>query len=138
MAAVNGLSKYQSVLKRVRREHPTWSFKKQQAEASRLNKSGKKVSGAKKKISAPKVSAAVGKVKRKKAVASPRKSTTRTTAKKTSSLQKARSLVNRINKLEIKRKEEKARELKDIIQLEINKCHDQLDAMKRRSKRRAA
>jgi hypothetical protein len=107
--------------------HPktAWADCIQKVKGKKVSGTKKKVSGSvKKKISAP---AKVGAKRKRIPVAS-----SRVSSPKKSTLQQGRVLVRRIEVLELKRKQEKARELKDLLQLEINACHDRLDAIKKR------
>jgi hypothetical protein len=96
---------------------------------------GKCVTGTHKKIASPAV-AKVGKVRKRTSTGTVKRIAV--PGKKTSSLQKGRVLVNRIKTLETKRKMEKARELKDLIQIEINACHDRLDSLKKQGRKKSA
>lgn len=112
-------------VKKYRKEHPRAT----QQQAMKALK-GKKASTVKKrKVSGVK---AVGSVKRKRRVAGVTASA-KVSGRSASvtGIAKAKSLVADIDRLEAKRARETKRELKDIIQLEINAKHDKLDAIKR-------
>jgi hypothetical protein len=84
----------------------------------------KKKSTVKRRVSGTKTKASVGRKKRK--------------VSGTSSIGKigtARNIMGKIDKLEKQRKAEKRREMKDIIQLEINQLHDKIDALKKTYKK---
>jgi hypothetical protein len=129
----NGLEKYQRALKKFKRENPNVSHAVAQQKVSAAMKSGT-ISGAKKK----KRRVGAAPAARKAAVTGTRRKTVKratvgkahTTPRKISGIAKATKLVRDIERLEIKRREARARELKDVIQVEINKLHDQLDALK--------
>jgi hypothetical protein len=115
-----------------RKEHPRTSFQDAIKKVSGTKKvSGvKKVSGTKKKVSGPKKVAgpkkrAVSGVKAKVAVRGTRKASV-------SGVVQANKLIKDIERLELKRKNEQRREMKDFIQLQINATHDKLDALKRK------
>lgn len=142
----DALAKYRAALKRYRKDNPKVPYATAQKRVSAEMKSGK-VSGAKKKrrVGSPAASrkTAIGSPSRKTAIGSKK----RTVSKKKTAIrskgtqtrmQKATKLVRDIEKLEIRRKAEKARQMKDVIQIEINRLHDQLDSLNRSSKRKSA
>lgn len=84
----------------------------------------KKKTTTKRRVSGTKAKASVGKKKRR--------------VYGTSSIGKigtAKKVMGKIDSLERMRKNEKRREMKDIIQLEINQLHDKLDNLKRAYKK---
>lgn len=139
----DALAKYRAALKRYRKDNPKVPYATAQKRVSAEMKSGK-VSGAKKKrrVGSPAASkkTAIGSTRRKASapkarIAAPKRKGTATPKTR---MQKATKLVRDIEKLEIRRKAEKARQMKDVIQIEINRLHDQLDSLNRSSKRKSA
>ena len=133
----DALEKYRSALKKYRKENPNVPFKTAQKRVSAEMKSGA-ISGHKKRKKGP------GATTHKKAMGDPKckRIATRpvkiTGTRKISGVAKGEQLLRKIERLEIKRREARAMELKDIIQVEINKLHDQLDALRGHHKRRSA
>jgi hypothetical protein len=114
----NALSKYQSVLKRVRKEHPKMSFKAAQDRASRLYKSTAKVSGPKAK---PK-KRSITKTERIVTVGSHHKKTH-------SPVQRGILISRKIDDLEILLKNTSGTTAKNHVKRLINAEHDKLDAI---------
>lgn len=158
----DALAKYRAALKRYRKENPNVPFHAAQKRVSDMMKSGT-ISGTKKRkrrVGTPVTShktarrsssqksasiARVGSSKRKVIIDNVGKAWTVTenkisTRKKRSTKREleAKKLVNKIEALEWKRHQEKNRDLRDIIQLEINACHDKLDRLKGSYKRKSA
>lgn len=98
---------------------------------------GKKVSGTRKVAGTKKVGAAP---KKRTRITGTKSILSKVTGpKKTiSGIARANKLIRDIARLELKRKSMKAKELKDIVQMEINACHDKLDAIKRSYRRKSA
>lgn len=119
-------------VKKYRKEHPR-ATQKQAINALK----GKKVSGTKKRVTGgiKKITGtrrAAAPVKRK--VSGVMKTVTISGTRTLSSAAKAGKYIKDIERLELKRSNEKSREMKDFIQLQINSTHDKLDALKRRYK----
>lgn len=118
--------------KKYRAAHPRTSFQDAIKKVSGVKKASvtkRKVSGAKKvsgvkKVAGPKRKVVSG-VKAKVAVRGVRKASV-------SGMSQASKLIKDIERLELKRKNEQRREMKDFIQLQINATHDKLDALKRK------
>lgn len=120
--------------KRYVKDHPRTSFQDAiKIVAKKKTVSGvkkKKVSGIKKSVSGVRKTVSLKRsVKRRVSGTVKRSGLGSTTI---GSVERARSLVRDIDRLERKRAREKSRELRDIIQLEINSCHDKLDHIKRK------
>jgi len=135
----DALAKYRAALKRYRKEHPNTPYATAQKKVSAEMKSGQ-ISGAKKKrrrvgTTAPAKKAVTG-TRRKRITGTKKVGTSK--PRKISGVAKGEQLLRQIERLEIKRREARARELKDIIQLDINKLHDQLDALTGHRKRKSA
>lgn len=137
----DALKKYRNALKRYRKDHPNVPYAQAQQAVSKQMKDGT-ISGTRKR------KRKVGKapVSQKKAMGSPRKK--RTTRRATVSgtgktatigrVERGAELVKKINSLERRRQRLKDAELRDLVQLEINSCHDQLDRIKSSYKRKSA
>lgn len=108
--------------------HPRTSFQDAIQIVSKKKISGtkKKVSGVKRKVSGTKKVA--GTVKRKRTTTHLVHSTS---APKHTIIERGKALIRQIDKLELQRKNEKNRDMKDIIQVEINKCHRKLREIKK-------
>ena len=138
----DALAKYRAALKRYRKDNPKVPYTTAQKRVSAEMKSGK-VSGVKKKrktIAAASHKTAIAGPKRKTGA---RRKAVSGTAKKASGkiigrIERGEALVREINRLEKKRAAYKQKELQDIVQLEINRAHDQLDALKKSYKRKSA
>lgn len=122
--------------KRYVKEHPRTSFQ----DAIKIVAKKKTVSGVKKrKVSGVKKSASgvkkVGAIKRtvKRRVSGTVKRAGLGSSSM-GSVERARALVRDIDRLERKRAREKSREMRDIIQLEINSHHDKLDRIKKKKR----
>lgn len=137
----NALEKYRKALKRYRKENPSVPFKTAQKRVSEMMHKGE-VSGTTKRKKKPSSS-------HKTAIRTVGRTQTRSTGKRASTRKKvagktigrigrAESLISQINRLETKRERLENKELRDIVQLEINACHDKLDALKRTFKRKSA
>lgn len=134
-------AKYQAILKKVRKDHPSMKFATAQKEAAKIFHSGAKVTGKKTAKSKPKT-AKVGAapVKRKAAaktkVAGTRKRRTAPakvfSTKKVTTIGRGAKLEAEIIRLEALRKKATIREYKDLLQLQINQNHKLLKALHKR------
>ena len=139
----DALAKYRAALKRYRKENPNVPYATAQKRVSGMMKSGA-ISGTKKRKRRVGTTAAAShksasRFSHKRAsTARVGKTHIRPVAKPKTRMQTAGALIRKIDRLELKRKQEKFREMKDLIQLEINACHDKLDRIKGSYKRKSA
>lgn len=141
----DALAKYRSALKRYRRENPNVPFKTAQQRVAAEMKSGK-IAGAKKRkkvAAASQKKARADRPSQKKAIGTKSRMTRppkvgKAKPKAIGRVEKGLALVSEIKRLEKKRAKLKERELRDIVQLEINRCHDKLDALTKAIKRKSA
>ena len=128
----DALAKYRAALKKYRKENPGVAFRTAQKRVASEMKSGKvsgpkKKAAAKRKVAARPAKVAAPKTKRKR-IAGPKKIAS---SKSIGKIDRGLAIVKEIDKLEAKRAALTRKELRDLVQLEINNLHLKLDRLSR-------